>query len=281
MKKQSLKGLLIFSFFSAKGTLVISTLTTGFTLKNMKKYERSSSIMNKQPLKGLLLFSLFSAKGHLVMASIIMLCFAIFALAVGTTPMTGFGAMLIFPTMSLLSDASEVKADKNKWDKFQLSMPIRCRDVMTSKYLFFLFLILLALIITGIVEGIAYLLDFLNILQVGRFAVGIDVIVEIIDVFAITTGQLSIGIILVSMGSAFLSCAIHYPLKFTIFKGMEELTALIVLLGNIAITAFFVWLFGRLELSLNQLILLSVLAPTLLLVLSYFFMIRIYQKLDV
>ena len=237
--------------------------------------------MKRQPLKGLLLFSLFSAKGHLVMAGIMMLFFAIFMLVVGSTPMIGFATMLVLPTLSLLSNASEMKADKSKWEKFELSMPIRRRDVITAKYLFFLFLTLLALVITGVVEGIAYLLDALNISQAGGFAVGLEVALEIIDAFAITTGQLSIGIILVSMGSAFLSCAIFYTLNFTIFRGKEELTAIIVLLGNIAITLFLVWLGGRLALSLNQLVLLCVLAPTLLLVLSYFFTVHRYQKIDV
>jgi len=236
--------------------------------------------MNRQPLKGLLLFSLFSAKGHLVMASAIMLCFAIFAIAVGSTPIAGFGAMLIFPTMSLLSNASEMKADKSKWEKFQLSMPLKRRDVITSRYLFFLFLTLLALVFTGVIEGIAYLLDALNILQAGGFAMGLEVILEIIDAFAITTGQLSLGVTLVSIGSAFLSCAIYYPLNFTIFKGKEELTALFVFFGNIIITIFLIWLGGRLELSLNQLVLLCVLAPTFLLILSYFLSVKFYQRMD-
>jgi len=210
-----------------------------------------------------------------------MLGASILLIAVGTTPMTALIAMFIFPIMSLVNNASEVKADKGKWDKFQLSMPIKRRDVITSKYLSYLFLMLLALVVTGIVEGIAQLLDVLNVLQVGRFMVGIEGIIEMVDALAVTTGQLSVGIILISMGSAFLTCSFHYPLNFTIFRKMEELTALISLLGNIAMTVFLIWLGGRLELSLNQLVLLGFFVPALLFILSYFFTVHVYKKIDV
>lgn len=238
--------------------------------------------MKRQPLKGLLLFSLFDAKGHLVLASVLVSFIGILSLFAGTTPMSGFGTMIIFPTMSLLSHASAAKSEKHKWSKFQLSMPIRRKDVITSRYLFYLFLTLIALLATGLIEGIAYLLEFLDIAEVGRFSLGgIGPLVEIVEAFGVTSGQLSLNILLVATGSALLSCAIYYPLNYTICRGKEELTAIMMLIGHLIITFFLMWLGGRMSLSLNQLVLLGIIAPTLLLVLSYFFTVKVYQNIDV
>ena len=238
--------------------------------------------MNRQPLKGLFIFAFFSAKGHLIMASILMLFASIVMLLIGSTPMVGFSSMTIFPTLSLLTSASEAKVEKHKWDKFQLSMPIRRKDVITSRYLFFLFLTLIALAIIGLVEGIAHLLETLSIIEIGSFNLGgIGPIIEIIDAFAMSTGQLSLGITLISTGTAFLSCAIYYPLLYTICRDKEELTSILTLIGHLIVTFFIMWLGARLEFSLNQLVILSFVVPTVLLVVSYVFTVRVYQKLDV
>jgi len=236
--------------------------------------------MNRQPLKGLLLYTLFSAKGHLIMASILLLAFSIFAILAGTTPVTSVIAMLFFPVMYLLSNAAEIKEGGGNWHKFQLSMPIRRKDVITSKYLFFLLLTTLALLMTGIVEGVAHLLDFLDILQVGSFRLGgVGPMVELMETIA--TSQISMYAILFSLGNALLTCVLSYPLNYTIFKGKEEHTALLVLIGNVGINLFMMWLALRLEFTFNQTMLLGVIAPALLLIPSYFFTVKVFQKADV
>ena len=236
--------------------------------------------MNRQPLKGLFIFTFFSAKGHFILALIVTLAFSVFALFLGATPLIGLVSMIMFPTLSLLSQASEAKAEKHKWDKFQLSMPIRRKDVITAKYLFFLFLTVIALVIIGLVEGLAHLLEILNIAQTGSFNLGDGgAIYELVHSFSV--GQLSLGIMLISIGTAFLSCAVYYPLLYTICRGKEELTSMLMMIGHLIVSFFIMWLGGRLEFSLNQLVILSIVVPALLLVVSYVFTVRVYQKLDV
>jgi len=237
--------------------------------------------MNRQPLKGLLLFLFFSAKGHLVMTAVIMLCATIFALTFGTTPMIGLIAMLLVPTMSLMTLASAEKAEKNKWETFQLSMPVKRQNVVTARYTFYLLLILLALLMTGIIEGLALSLNHLDVVQHGSFRLGgIGPMAEVMEALTITPIQISVQITLLSMGSSVLSAALYFPLAYSIFKGKEELVSILVLIGNFILTAFLLWLASHLEFTFNQTVMLGVLAPIFLLIPSYFFSVRFYQKLD-
>jgi len=238
--------------------------------------------MNRQPLKGLLLFSMFSAKGHILMAFSISLMGAIFSLIFGTTPMFSFIAITFFSTFSLISNASEMKMDGTKWAKFQLSMPVKRRDTITARYIFYILLTIVALIMTGIVESLAHLFAYLNIISYGTFSLGgIGPIKTLLDAMAMTPIQISYYVLLFSIGSALLSCAIYYPLAYGIFKGKEELTALAVLVGNVLITFGLLWLAHRLDFSLSQTVGLGVIIPILLLILSYFLTVKIYQKIDV
>jgi len=238
--------------------------------------------MNRQPLKGLLLFLFFSAKGHLVMTGVLMLGAIGFALAFGTTPMIGFIAMFIVPTMSLMTLASTEKAEKNKWETFQLSMPVKRQNVVTARYAFYFSLVALALFMTGIAEGLALLLDHLDVVEHGSFRLGgIGPMAEVMEALTITSIRISIQITLLSMGSAFLSAALYFPLAYSIFKGKEELISILVLVGNFILTALLLWLASSLEFSFSQTVMLGVLAPFFLVVLSYFFSVKFYQKIDV
>jgi len=238
--------------------------------------------MKRQPLKGLLIFSLFGSKGSLLMSFGLVLVFVIPAIVVGLTPMTGLMIMLLIPAVSFFLHNDAVKTDKTKWNKFQLSLPIRRRDVITSQYVYFLLLVVLALLITGFVLGIVYLLDTLNIHQMRWLLdeIEIEPIVET-AVHTMSPGHISLILTVTGIGSAFLTCALYYPLRYTICRGKEELTSFLVMFGSIILMMPVPWLAGVLELSLMPLtLLLGVLIPTLLLVWSYFFTARVYQRLD-
>jgi len=235
--------------------------------------------MKRQPLKGLILYLFFSAKGHLMMTFVLVLFFAIFFLVTGATPMFGFVSINFIATFSVLGSASEDKA--NRWEKFQLSMPIRRKDVITAKYTFYLMMTIIALVMTILIVMIAHLFDSLNIVEYGSFALGgIEPVMEFIHTFASPT-QITMNVTLISLGTALLTCALYYPLAYTIFKGKEELLVIIVFLGNFAVVGFLMWLGSRLDLSFNQIAIFNVIAPLILLGLSYLFTVKMYEKLDV
>ena len=237
--------------------------------------------MKRQPLKGLLIFSIFSNKGSLVISSILALFFIISAVVIGFMPLTGLMAMLLFPSVSFFFHNDMVKTDKAKWSKFQLSMPIRRKDVITSQYVYFLLLVVVALLITGLVHGIAYFLDSLNIFQIRWLLDGLEAVGEAHPLQDMPPSQISHIMILIGIGSAFLTCAIYYPLRYTICRGKEELTSFLVMLGSMMIVSPIPVLAGFLEFSIIPLtVVFGLLIPSLLLVCSYFFTVKVYQTLD-
>jgi len=236
--------------------------------------------MRRQPLKGLLMFTLFSAKMYFILAFGLSLLGGIVTLIFGATPVIGMINFALFGPFYLLLNADAMKVDKTKWEKFQLSMPIRRQDVISAKYIFYLLLTVLALLITGVTEGIAHLLNHLDIIQYGMFNSGV-IGSEIYEAMSITPRQLSLNATLLILGLSLLTCALYYLLTYSIFKGKEELASVVVLFGNAVISALLFNVSMRMEFTFNQTVILAVLVPALLFVLFYFFTVKVYQKIDV
>lgn len=241
--------------------------------------------MKRQPLKGLLIFAFFSNKGSFVLYLLLTLLFVIPVVIFGLLPLTGFIIMLLIPATSFYFSASVAKTEQTRWNKFQLSMPVRRKDVIISQYAYFLLLVVLALLMIGVTYGIANFLDYLNILQMRWLLGEIEPNVET-ALTLLTANQFSLVMTAMGMGSAFLTCAIYYPLRYTICRGQEELTSWLVIVGIMAVNgaltmSLLPWLVERLDVSFMLLVILvGLFIPILLMMWSYFFTVNVYQRLD-
>jgi Zn-dependent protease with chaperone function len=83
------------------------------------------------------------------------------------------------------------------------------------------------------------------------------------------------------VGASLFICALYYPLSYTIFKNKEEGLSIIVLLLSLVFSFFMLWIGIRLELSMNEILIMSIAIPTVLFILSYFLSRKIYKELDV
>jgi len=231
--------------------------------------------MNKNnPVKGLVKYSLYSASGHIIMSGGIVLGLGILMTAFGSTPTFPIFAITILVPASLASNAQD---DKSNWTRFQLTMPVKRKDVILSKYVTYLIFLLMALVISGVFIGLARVLHEMNIVEYGTALFGsIEQLVEGFDPRAVTH-----RLLLVAIGGALIVCSLYYPLAYTLFKGKEEGLSLITLFFSVAIMALIGWLGFKFELSLNSIIALNVVVPVILFVVSYVITTKIYAKIDV
>ena len=231
----------------------------------------------RQPIRGLTQYFIFSSSGHFTVLAFLILSFGVFTLVFGATPVFSLITMILFGSFSFVSSVSD---DKSNWNRFQLVMPVKRKDVVTSKYFIYLLFMGIALVIIGFFTATARILDVLDIVEYGSFAIGgIGPMAEAIQ--TVTDRPITLNLLYISIGSALLMCSVYYPLALTLFRGKEETLSFIVVIGQIAIGFLIVWLDHQLELPLDSMLLVNIVAPVILFALSYVFSCRVFEKIDV
>jgi len=208
------------------------------------------------------------------MFGLMMLLIGIVFLIIGSTPVFPVTAIAIFAPASLVSNAAD---DKSNWGRFQLTMPVKRKHIVLSRYVVYLIFLLMGIVLAVAVTAIGRLLHEMGMVEYGSVFWG-----PFAEFLAgLNPRAIAPMLALAGIGTALIACSLYYPLAYSVFKGKEEGLSLVVLLFSLALSGFIGWLGFRLDLSLNGVIALSVVVPAILFVISCLVSVKIYEKNDV
>ena len=217
-------------------------------------------MIENSPVKGLMTYEFYSASKNIVIFLAMTLGVNLTTLIAGVPSFFALSVLfgiLILPSAFMGNVARDTFT---KWDKLQLTMPIKRKNVIVSKYLIYFLAVLVGIIFTGICAGISsclherllsYVLDYMFIWMP------------------------------FSIGASFLACGIFYPIVYTIGDNKEEAIMFISIFGAIGFmfliyTAGFAWGFSQ-EIVAAVCVAFSV----VIFAISFFITVKIYAKKDI
>jgi len=212
-----------------------------------------------KPIKGLIRFSFNSASGNLLIGAIACFALGLALLITGSNTVYPFfvASAIAFLPMFLMTGTGGNAT--SKWERFQISMPVRRKDVVSSLYL--------GIIIASIV-GVPFLL----------LVSGLSVVLHesLLDYVASTV----IENFMTFLGVPLLSGALFYPLAFTIGENKGEALVIVCSFGAIGFVIFASWLGGMANLTGNTISVLIIAISAISFAVSYAITNTIYAKKD-
>ena len=212
------------------------------------------------PMRGLLIFSFHAASGNASLVLLASIALAVIYLITGNQfffsmmPLVG---LLMFPMMVIASLASK----DGKWERFQLTMPIRRGGLLGMQYLSVLGALIIAIALVVVTIALSIFL--------GNGALhGHDFV----------TGLRNIMLVL---AMPFLMSGLCFPLASTRF-GQDKGPAILTFCQFVAIGIILVapWTSEQLGVSLHMIGALFLAASALLFIISYFITRMLYAKMD-
>jgi ABC-type transport system involved in multi-copper enzyme maturation permease subunit len=153
-----------------------------------------------------------------------------------------------------------VQKDKSsKWNKYQLTMPVKRSDVIASQYFGHLFALLSAIILTGIILRISIILH---------------------EDILIMFNEMALSIIPLTIGVSLVTCALFFPIVHALDTNGGEVLIVVCLLIACGINAFIYWLGNKAELSQDINAILCIVLSIVFFIISFIITIKIYAKKD-
>lgn len=213
----------------------------------------------KNPIKGLVLYTFLSARSNIIILFplvIIAYCFMLFIKDKSNFVIVASGGIFILSVIPLLNTYKDIAS---KWNRFQLSAPVKRKDVITSKYITHLCSIVIAVVITGIFAVIGILLHKNLLYAINKTG------------FVYT---------LLSVSSSLFSCGLFYPLLYTIGANREEVLTIICTAGGFGFLLFIRQIGVMAGLTLDTSTIFCLIISVILFAVSYIITVRVYQKKD-
>ncbi|MCL2827387.1 MAG: ABC-2 transporter permease [Oscillospiraceae bacterium] len=110
------------------------------------------------PMRGLLTFSFYAASGNMSIAALFTLAMSAALLITGNLTVYAFFVLVAVGTFPYTIMAAMGGKNAPKWEKFQLTMPVKRKDVVASIYLSVLLATIAGLLLAGIILGIGFVL---------------------------------------------------------------------------------------------------------------------------
>jgi len=214
----------------------------------------------KNPMRGLLTFTIHAASGNASLVLLACLVLAVAFLVIGHAfflNMFALAALVIFPMMVIAS-----MGDKSgKWERFQLTLPIRRRNLLAVQYITVLFTAILGVILVVVTIGVGYVL--------GESVLFDDGIVALIAGMAPT------------LGMPFFMAGMFFMLASSkIGKGREAGLVSVCQFAAIGIILLAPWVGDRFDLSFHTLAIGILAVSALIFIVSYFITRVLYAKMD-
>lgn len=210
-------------------------------------------------ITGLLLYSYHATSGTTLLIFAVWILFGFIMLVTGDARiypnLTGFGIITISCSFMLCAH----KDNDTKWNKCQLAMPIKRSDVIASKYLSLLFLMLAAITLIAAFTGLSMV-----------FHESIREVVRNTSLIVIST----------SIGISLAACAFFYPIIYTIGENKEEVIIILCIFGGAAINLFILLMGEKLNFSIITSAALCIIIPAALFSISYVITKKIYAGKD-
>lgn len=115
-------------------------------------------------MKGLMLNRFYSSAGNLRLLTAFLLAFSVFSLFTGNPTALELLVYISIAALPVCSVAGAREDHSSKWSKFELTMPVRRRDIVRCNYLSYLFWVLSSLVFAVAVTGLATLLHRSNMI---------------------------------------------------------------------------------------------------------------------
>ncbi|MBA4700544.1 MAG: ABC-2 transporter permease [Ruminococcus sp.] len=213
----------------------------------------------RNSITGLLLYSYHATRGTTLLILAVWILHGFIMLVTGDARifpnLTGFGIVTISCSFMLCAH----KDNSTQWNKCQLAMPIKRSDVITSKFLSQLFLMLVAITLIATFVGLSMVFH--------------ESIKEVVRNTSLIVTSSSIGISLVA-------CALFYPIIYTIGENKEEVIIIFCILGGAAINLFILVMGETLNFSNITSAALCIIISVALFGISYVITKKIYAKKD-
>jgi ABC-type transport system involved in multi-copper enzyme maturation permease subunit len=216
-------------------------------------------VKKNSAVRGLILYFFYSSIENVITSLILTFICGIAVLITGVpaifTMISIFGIVLLSCSFVICT----TKDTASKWNKFQLTLPVKRNDVIAAKYLGHLVLLLAGLVIAGIFIVIGVVLYEIPIEDVKASA---------------------LLIIPTCIGTSLLACALFYPIAYTIAANREEALALACIFGSGAISALILWIGNTLNFQdrINAVFCIGI--AVLLFIVSYIITKKMYAKKD-
>ncbi|MCL2773049.1 MAG: ABC-2 transporter permease [Oscillospiraceae bacterium] len=220
-----------------------------------------------KPIKGLILYNFYSASYNILLIFAMFLLIGILLIAAEKITGNLYYYSSLYPAIILVGIGlfswtfmlSSKKDSASKWNRFQLAMPIKRSDVITSKYLGQLMMMLVGIVLTAIFTGLFFGLHLLYWKDFVRY---------------------SFSYVPLSIGIALVSCGLFYPITYTVGENREEGFSVISMLVAGGINALILWIGHTANLSQIVNAIVCVAISAVIFVVSYAIAVKIYAKKD-
>jgi len=214
----------------------------------------------KNPMRGLLTFSFYAASGNASLVLLVGLVLAVAFLVIGHAfflNMLALAALVIFPMMVMAS-----MGDKSgKWERFQLTLPIRRRNLLAVQYITVLLTAILGVILVVATIGVGYVLGESVLLDDG-----VDALI--------------MGIVPI-LGMPFFMAGMFFLLASSkIGRGREAGLVSVCQFAAIGIILLAPWAGDRFGISFQTLAIGILAVSALVFIVSYFITRVLYAKMD-
>lgn len=176
-------------------------------------------------MKGLFLDNFFKTIGGMKLLLFLVLIVGIAVTITGNDTALRIFVYLSITALSVTAVASMRKDADVKWNKYELTLPVTRKVIIKSKYVSYLFWVLIGTIIAAVFIALAHLFHG-NIF----FAYGVQ---DIASLFGL------------GIGIAILVGALFFPLAYLVGIDKSEVLLVISIIGGIGLAFLFVWLINQ------------------------------------
>lgn len=173
-------------------------------------------------MKGLFLDNFYKTIGSIKLFAFLVFAVGVAALLTGNDTILELFVYIAITALSVNGISSMRKDADVKWNKLELTLPVRRSDIVKSKYLSYLFWVLTGIVIAAIFTALAVAIHG-NVF----FAYGFR---DISSLFTLGTGI------------ALLVGALFYPLAYLLGIDKSETLLVISVIGGVGLAVFLIWM---------------------------------------
>jgi hypothetical protein len=212
----------------------------------------------KNSINGLILYSLYSSGGNIVLFISISIILGVIYAVTGNESFSFLLPGIAVTTLPCTLMLTSHKESSSKWNRFQLTMPVKRKDVIASKYLGLLLLLLVGTAIFGMFTIFAAVLHS-----------GEDIVSSVLFIFSLLAGV------------ALLSGGLFYPAVYVFSdESKSEALSIICILGAFGINAGVLWMGDKVGLASNSAAVVCLIVSAVLFALSYSVASKKYSQKD-
>ena len=212
----------------------------------------------KNSINGLILYSLYSSGGNIVLFISISIILGVIYAVTGNESFSFLLPGIAVTTLPCTLMLTSHKESSSKWNRFQLTMPVKRKDVIASKYLGLLLLLLVGTAIFGMFTIFAAVLHS-----------GEDIVSSVLFIFSLLVGV------------ALLSGGLFYPAVYVFSdESKSEALSIICILGAFGINAGVLWMGDKVGLASNSAAVVCLIVSAVLFALSYSVASKKYSQKD-